>query len=122
MEEEDHQCPLYAYEKDENAHHLHIAEQCLQEEVQHDPYHIDMTGWEDDEVEHDGVQDVPPRVDAHTDVLEKPTKKPFIESYMKRIQPARYTIRGKWNECQWDKKYINIEAPATSNEVDALHF
>ena len=125
QEEEDQPCPLYAYEKDENAHHLHIAELCLQEEVHHDPYHIDMTGWEDDEVdhgEHDGVQDVPPHVDAHTNVLEKPTKTPFIESYMKIIQPARDTIRGQWNECQWDKKYLNNEAPATSNEVDALHF
>ena len=97
LEEENHQCPLYAYEKDENAHHLHIAELCLQEKVHHDPYHIDMTGWEDGEVdhgEHDGVQDVPPHVDAHTNVLEKQTKNPFIESYMKSIQLARDIIRG----------------------------
>jgi hypothetical protein len=125
LEEEEHQCPLHAYELGEHAHDLRIGAICRQEVEHHDAYHIDMTGWEDDEVdhgEHHEEQDVRAHVDALADGLEKPTKNPFIESYMKSIQAVRETIRGQWNECKWDNKYLNNEAPATSNEVDALHF
>ena len=112
-----------AYEEAENAHHLHIEELCLKEKEHLGAYDIDMTGWDDDEVDHEehhGAQDVPAHVDAHTGTLEKPSRNPFVESYMKSIQPARDTIRGQWNECKWDNKYLNNEAPATSNEVHAF--
>ena len=122
MQEDERQSPLH--HEVETAHHLHIEELYLREKEHVGTYDIDMMGWDDDEVDHEehhGEQDVPAHVDAHTITLEKPTRNPlFVESYMKSIQPARDTIRGQWNECKWDNKYLNKGAPATFNEAHAL--
>ncbi len=44
-------------------------------------------------------------------------KNPFIDAYMRSIQPARNVICGQWSECVWDEKTLSIEAPATMVEV-----
>jgi hypothetical protein len=36
---------------------------------------------------------------------------------MMSIKPAREIISGQWSECIWDKKNLNIDAPATIGEV-----
>ena len=53
LQEEVHQCHLLAYEEAENAHHLHIEELCLKEKEHLGAYDIDMTGWDDDAVDHE---------------------------------------------------------------------
>jgi hypothetical protein len=98
LQEDEHHCPLHAYEEAEHAHHLHIEELCLKEKDHLGAYGIDMTGWDDDEVDHEEYHEahgVPAHVDAHTLTLEKPTRNPFVELHMKSIQPARDTIRGQ---------------------------
>ncbi len=42
---------------------------------------------------------------------------PFIDAYMVSIKPAREIICGQWSECTWDEKNLNIDAPATIDEV-----
>jgi hypothetical protein len=42
---------------------------------------------------------------------------PFIDAYFKSIEKARDTIAGQWRECNWDKKGLDIQDPATSDEV-----
>jgi len=86
LQEEEHQSPLHAYEEAENAHHLHFEDLCLKEKEHLGAYDIDITGWDDEEVDHEehyGAQDVHANVDAHTNTLEKPNRNPFAESYMK---------------------------------------
>ncbi len=48
-------------------------------------------------------------------------RNPFIDAYMKSIQPARDIICGQWRECEWDEKGLSIEAPSTSDEVCLLN-
>ena len=48
------------------------------------------------------------------------TENPFIKEYMKSIQPARDTISAQWSECSRDKSNLNIEAPASNDEVNTL--
>ena len=45
---------------------------------------------------------------------------PFIDAYMKSIQPARDIIANQWRKCIWDQKTLNIEPPASDDEVKAL--
>jgi hypothetical protein len=42
---------------------------------------------------------------------------PFIDAYLGSIKTTRDMITGQWSECIWDKKNLDIQAPATSNEV-----
>ena len=42
---------------------------------------------------------------------------PFIDAYMVSIKPAREIICGQWSECICDEKNLNIDAPATIDEV-----
>ena len=82
---------------------------------------IDMSGWDYDEAENDEVQQAgaqlaqPATIDL---TIEKITVNPFIDSYLKCIQPARDIICGQWSECKWDNKNLHNEAPATSIEVN----
>ena len=88
-------------------------------------YEIDMTGWDDDEDEddedlrHQSSMHVQP---ARPDIIDlaKEVKNPFIDSYLKSIQPARDIICGQWRECTWDEKSLNSEAPANDDEVNRL--
>ncbi len=41
----------------------------------------------------------------------------FIDAYFTSIQKARDTIACQWRECNWDKKGLDIQDPATSDEV-----
>jgi len=45
------------------------------------------------------------------------TNNPFIDAYMISIEPASEIISGQWSECIWDEKNLNIDAPATIDEV-----
>ena len=45
------------------------------------------------------------------------TDNPFIDAYMMSIKPAREIICGQWSECVWDEKNLNIDAPASIDEV-----
>ncbi len=89
-------------------------------------YEIDMTGWDDDEDEDDedlrlqSSTRVQPAQSDSIDLANKDTtniRNPFIDSYLKSIRPARDIICGQWKECTWDEKSLNIEAPASDNEV-----
>ncbi len=42
---------------------------------------------------------------------------PLIDAYFESIQKARDTIAGQWRECTWDKKGLDVQAPATTDEV-----
>jgi hypothetical protein len=42
---------------------------------------------------------------------------PLIDTYRGSIQQARDTMCGQWRECTWDKKNLDIQAPATNEEV-----
>jgi hypothetical protein len=84
-----------------------------------------MTGWDDDEDEdnedlrlHSSTHVQPAQPDSN-DFAEEAThiKKPFIDSYLKSIRPARDIICGQWKECTWDKKSFNIEAHTNDDEV-----
>jgi len=46
---------------------------------------------------------------------------PFIDAYFTSIQKAREAIADQWRECTWDKKFVDIQALATSAEVIGLH-
>jgi len=43
--------------------------------------------------------------------------KSFIDVNFTSIQTARDTIAGQWRECHWDKKDLDIQNPATSDEI-----
>jgi hypothetical protein len=45
------------------------------------------------------------------------TDNPFIDAYMMSIKSAREKIYGQWSECVWDEKNLNIDTPASIDEV-----
>ncbi len=51
------------------------------------------------------------------DMTRDDARNPFIESYNKSIQPTFDIIQSQWKECKWDGKNLEMEQPATSNEV-----
>ncbi len=81
-----------------------------------------MTGWDDDD---DAIEahtptisiPPPPTLPTENDAELVEAKNPFIAAYMKSIKQARNIINGQWRECIWDKKNLNIEPPASPDEV-----
>ena len=97
----------------------HRANEELMEE-----FEVGMTVWvdEDDEIAVPRTSSsAKPHFPAMNDVTSM-SKHPFIDAYMKSIQPARDIICGQWSECIWDQKNLNIELPSCDDEVDAMPF
>jgi hypothetical protein len=120
MQQEEHDCDeeMLSMLVQDNPHDREEEEQRANEELMEE-FEVGMTVWDDE----DGEVVVPaqPHLPAMNDVTSM-SKNPFIDAYMKSIQPARDIISGQWSECIWDQTNLNIEPPACEDEVNALPF
>ena len=125
MQQEEYDCDedLLSMLVQDNPPDKEEEEQRANEELMEE-FEVGMTVWVDEDNEvvvSIASSSAQPHLPAMNDVTSM-SKNPFIDAYMKSIQPARDIICAQWSECIWDPKKLHIEPPSCDDEVDAMSF